>query len=182
MKSKSVARGSLRPAAAMCVFALMFSPIAVAQTTVDASQRQQHASSFTVVQLPALDPSLLPNTVATTRPVPAKPDIELQSDPTPDLTYPYDYCLVRWVTVKNNGLYTELQLDVSVTGPEEFSAGQNQLSGPLYPQPARLFLQPGESQRVRIRIDWNELNLSAWSRETLTTIALTSRFPRRTAA
>jgi uncharacterized protein (TIGR03437 family) len=143
---------------ALLATVIFLSPLARSQTTVDASQRQAKASDFTPVQLPALDPSLLQSTVSVSRPAPAKPVIELQYDPTPDFVYPHDPNLIRWITVKNDGGYVELEFKGSVNGPGGFST-----PGTWHPQRPALYLQPGESQRIWVIVGWGDLDQSSWT-------------------
>ena len=143
--------------------ALLLWPIAAwPQTTVDSSQRQSKASDFAPVQLPVLDPSLLQSTVSVSRPTPAKPAIDIQFDPTPTFVYPHDPSLTRWVTVKNNGGYVELAFSAVVNGPGGFSVPGNQLGIPPLPQPETLYLQPNESQRIWVLVNWSEVDRSSW--------------------
>ncbi len=147
---------------ALTIAVAVFSTPARSQATVDASARRSRASDFTLVQLPALNPSLLQNTVSTTRPAPAKPAIEIQYDPAPDLVYPYDPDPIRWITVKNNGGYTELEFSVSVNGPNGFTLSGNTSGLATFPQPSYPYLQPNESQRAWILVNWSQLDQSQW--------------------
>jgi len=141
---------------------LALSLTAWSQTAVDASQRQTHATDFAPVTLPAIDPSLLQNTVAVSRPAsPATPTIELQYDATPmDFAYSYDTMLIRGITVKNNGPYIELMCDIAVTGSDGFSWAAGATGNRVYPM--NLYLQPGESQRCWFEGNWNELGQPSW--------------------
>lgn len=143
---------------ALLATVMFLSPLARSQTTVDASQRQAKASDFTPVQLPALDPSLLQSTVSVSRPTPGKPVIDLQYDPTPDFVYPHEPNFIRWITVKNNGGYVELEFKGSVNGPGGFST-----PGTWHPQRPALYLQPGESQRIWVIVGWGDLDQSSWT-------------------
>lgn len=142
----------------------LFPAPAQPQTTVNPSARQSKASDFAPVQLPPLDPSLLQSTVSITRPAPVKPVIELQYDATSvPFSYPLDPKLIRWITVKNDGGYTELEFDATISGPGGFSIVGNQLGVPPLPQPGYLYLQPGESQRIWVTANWSELNPAPWT-------------------
>jgi uncharacterized protein (TIGR03437 family) len=149
--------------ARLIVVAAVFSALSQAQTAVDASQRRPNAGDFAQVQLPAVDPSLLQNTVAATRPAASVPNLQLQYSSTVDFVYPHDYYMPRWVDVKNNGAYTELDQSFTVTGPNGFSLSTDQQTIATFPQPGPLYLQPNETQRIWVILNWSDLDQSAWT-------------------
>ena len=149
--------------AGLVVLVAAFSTLAKAQTVIDASQRRPKASDFAGIQLPALDPSLLQNTVSATRPTASVPNLQLQYSPTADFVYPHDYDITRWLDIKNNGAYTELEQSFVVTGPNGFSLSTDQETIATFPQPGPLYLQPNETQRIWVILNWANLDQSAWT-------------------
>ena len=77
--------------------------------------------------------------------------------------YPFENEMDRNVTVTNTGGdYTQLEFNATIYGPNGFVEDGNSLGIPPLPQPAYLYLQPGESNQIYVCVGWGDIDTSYW--------------------